>query len=95
MRLTRTNVPVRLRADFPLLQIQPLPREVYDDRLQARMAVLPDLESFSADDWEDYRQTIVVPNADPDRPFGKYAVESRKRRKAGCPYAEQHAAAAV
>jgi hypothetical protein len=91
MRLTRTDVPVRLRADFPLLQIQPVPRDVYDERVQSRMAVSPDLEAFTADDWEDYRRTIVVPNEQPDRPFGQYAVASRKRRKSVCPHAVQQA----
>src|SRR5271165_4415203 len=38
LRLTRTDVPVRFRADFPLLQVQPLPRAVYAD------ATLDDVE---------------------------------------------------
>ena len=31
LRFTRTDVPVRLRADFPLAQVQPLPRMAYAD----------------------------------------------------------------
>jgi hypothetical protein len=87
LRLTRTDVPVRLRADFPLLQVQPVPRAAYGDDSQARMTVLPDLAAFTAHDWEDYRRTIVAPNDDPDRPFGQYAIAARKRRRAECPFA--------
>ena len=32
LRLTRTHKPVHLRADFPLLQVQPLPREAYAEQ---------------------------------------------------------------
>jgi len=40
---------------------------------------------FAAQDWADYHRSIVLPNADPDRPFGAYAVAGRKRDKSGCP----------
>jgi hypothetical protein len=32
-------------------------------------------------DWSDYRTTIVVPNEDPGRSFGSYAVKARKLAK--------------
>ena len=31
VRLTKTNVPINFRADFPFLQVQPIPRDAYDD----------------------------------------------------------------
>ena len=31
IRLTKTDVPIDFRADFPLLQVQPIPRNAYDD----------------------------------------------------------------
>jgi hypothetical protein len=31
MRLAKTDVPIDFRADFPLLQVQPIPRHAYDD----------------------------------------------------------------
>ena len=31
LRLTKTDVPIDFRADFPLLQVQPLPRDAYDE----------------------------------------------------------------
>lgn len=92
LRLTRTHVPIRLRADFPLLQVQALPRAVYGDPVLNAPVPVVELAAMQAEDWEDYRTSIVVPNQDPDRPFGGYAVASRKRRASVCPHAT-HAAA--
>ena len=86
IRLTRTGVPVKLRADFPFLQVQPVPRAAYAEENQARMAVLPDLSAFTDEDWADYRRTVALPNDDPGRPLGQFAVSSRKRRKSECPF---------
>jgi hypothetical protein len=85
LRLTRTHSPVRLRADFPLLQVQPIPRAAYGEETQGAMDTVPDLAAFAPADWEDYRRTIVVPNNDPGRPPGQFAVASRKRRAGECP----------
>ena len=87
LRLTRTDMPVRLRAEFPMLQVQPVPRAAYREETQARMAILPDPEALTEDDWDDYRRTVVEPNEDRDRPFGRAAVAARKRRKSECPFA--------
>lgn len=92
LRFTRTNVPVRLRPDFPLAQIQPVHRMAYENTTLSSMTVIEDMAGFGAEDWDDYRTTIVEPNRRPDRPHGGYAVGSRKRRKAGegeasgCPF---------
>ena len=84
LRLTRTHRPVRLAADFPLAQAQPLPREAYAEQTLASINTIPDLGSLMERDWFDYHKTIVVPNDDPDRAFGRYAVEARKRARTGC-----------
>ncbi len=91
LRLTRTGVPVRLAADFPLLQVQPLPRIAYAEATLAAHEFVADLDGFGAADWADYQRSIAGPSADPDRPFGAYAVAARKRRK-GCPFAARKAA---
>jgi hypothetical protein len=39
------------------------------------------------DDWGAYHSTIATPTADPERPFGAYAVAARKRRQGVCPFA--------
>ncbi|MDE2516966.1 MAG: hypothetical protein KGL12_13140 [Rhodospirillales bacterium] len=89
LRLTRTHVPVRLRADFPLLQVQALPRAIYGDALLNQAVALTELDGLAEAEWDAYRESIVVPNQNPDRPFGGYAVASRKRGAAGCPHRAQ------
>ena len=86
LRLTRTDVPVRLRADFPLFQAQPLPRMVYGDATLAAMSVVSNPSGLRESDWTDYRRTVVTPNEDAGRPLGQFAVAARRRRKA-CPRA--------
>jgi hypothetical protein len=68
-----------------LAQAQPLPRSVYGDVTLASSRFTGGMDELGAADWADYHRSIVVPNADPDRPFGGYAVTSRKRDKVGCP----------
>ncbi len=92
LRLTRTGVPIRLGADQPLLQVQPLPRAAYADATLGASELVSDLESFGAADWADYQKSVADPSADRDRPFGNYAVAARKARK--CPFAAAAAAAA-
>src|SRR3984885_4423510 len=87
LRFTRTNVPIRMRADFPLLQLQPVPKFAYPDEPLSSMQFVSDMGGLQANDWADYHSTIVVPNEDPDRAFGGYAVAVRKRRLTKCPAA--------
>ena len=81
MRLTKTNVPIEFRADYPLFQVQAIPRDVYDDQAQNNYTVVPDLRSLRPEDWDDYYDTVVRPNVQEDRPRGQYATAARKRRK--------------
>lgn len=87
LRLTRTHVPVRMRDDFPLLLLQPVQKDAYSDDILSSMKFLSNMGELQEDDWAEYRSTIVVPNSDPDRAFGAYAVAARKRRHAKCPAA--------
>jgi hypothetical protein len=80
IRLTRTNVPVEFDAEFPFLQVQPVHRSVYGPELDA-FEVVPGLDRFAARDWDDFRTTVVVPNVDPHRQRGQYAVAARRQRK--------------
>jgi hypothetical protein len=95
LRLTRTHKPVHLRADFPLLQVQPLPREAYAETTLNATAIVPDMAGMSDEDWSAYRTTIVTPTENPDRSFGAYAVAARKRRQRGCPFSGRTADAAI
>jgi hypothetical protein len=92
LRITQTHKPVRLRADFPLLQVQPLPREAYSEQTLNAATVVPDMTAMTDESWAAYERTIVLPGQDPDKAFGAYAVAVRKRRHAGCPMARANAA---
>ncbi len=77
LRLTKTDTPIRLRADMPLAQAQPIPHAL----------LTPDILSFQVDnnlgleEWEAYRVTLVEPNMCPARAFGAYAINQRRGRK--------------
>ena len=81
-RITRTDFPVRLRAQVPFLQVQPIPQLAYQDE------TLNDLSVRSADemdqaDWDAFAD-VVLPDPDPNAKLGGYAVRLRKRRS--CPH---------
>ena len=80
MRFTRSHTPVRLRADYPLVQVQPIPRESYSNETLGRMEVTPGSEELTPEHWDAYHASIVEPNSRPNRQFGAYATASRKRR---------------
>ena len=86
LRFTRTHVPVRLRADFPLAQVQPLPRIALTEATLGTFDATADMAGMDAVDWDDYETTIAGPNADLNRGFGNYAVAARKRIRSGCPF---------
>jgi hypothetical protein len=82
LRFTRTNSPITLRPDFPLVQVQPLMAAQYADDVLNATELVPGMEGMGDADWSAYHKTIVVPNEDPNRPFGAYATKARRRRKA-------------
>lgn len=88
IRLTRTHSPIRLRADFPLVQVQPMPRRLYTDAVLDDMRVGPEVDGFSATDWANYDTSIAEPSSRPNRPFGAYATTSRRLRKSGCTFSD-------
>jgi hypothetical protein len=81
-RVTQTNVPVDFRADFPILQVQPLPREALDEVGLNDYELVGDLAQLEPEDWDDFYDTVVRPNVAEKRPRGHYAAAARKRRKA-------------
>jgi hypothetical protein len=95
IRLTKTDVPIRLGPDFPFATAVPVPRMLYGEDLQNTGRVVADIATMTEEDWADYRVTVVEPCTDPERARGRYATESRKRRKGGCPYAAAAAAGAA
>jgi hypothetical protein len=81
LRLTRTHRPIKLCADWPLAQVQPLPKEAYADTTLASTHTIMNLGGFREQDWSDYYKNLVVPNEDPDRSLGSYAVKARRLAK--------------
>jgi hypothetical protein len=92
LRLTRTNSPIRLHANAPLVQAQPVPRWLYQREVMADMRH-GTLADMTADDWTAWHNTFVEPDYRPSRRDGEYAVKVRKRRagercgsrRAACP----------
>ena len=80
MRFTRSHMPVRLRDDYPLVQVQPVPRHSYSNDTLDRMEIKPGPANLTPEDWEAYRTSIVEPNSRPNRSFGAYATRARKQR---------------
>lgn len=87
IRLTKTDVQVRLEPDYPIFQAVPLPRTLYSDETMQSVAVTTRLADLTEDDWADYEDTVVRPNVDPNRQRGAYAMRTRKRRKGETPHA--------
>ena len=81
-RITRTDFPVRLRAQTPFLQIQPIPQIAYREGTLNDMACRSVGEMTGAD-WGDLGQ-VLLPNAEHEASQGTYAVRIRKRRS--CPH---------
>lgn len=82
MRFTRSHMPVRLRADYPLLQVQPVPRQNYSNDTLDKMEVTPGPSHLTQAHWDAYQVSIVEPSSRPNRPFGAYATAARKRHHA-------------
>ena len=80
MRFTRSHTPVRLRADYPLVQVQPVPRHSYSNDTLDRMEITPDPAGLTPAHWDAYEASIVEPNSRPNRSFGAYATSARKQR---------------
>ena len=82
IRITKTDVPIDFRPDYPLLQVQPIPRHVYEDATLNNYEIVPDITQLRPEDWDDYYDTVVRPHVQEARPRGQYAAAARKRRAA-------------
>ena len=85
LRFTRTDSPIRFAADFPLAQVQPIPRHAYNDKILTSTGITPNIFGLTSADWDAYRVSIAEPNSRPNRAFGTYATAVRKRRSEVCP----------
>jgi hypothetical protein len=81
IKLLKTGSPIRFVPEKPFLQVQAVHRRYYSDDFLTEAATVEDgIEHLSEEDWQRYHRTAVIPNSDPNRQFGTYAVEVRKRR---------------
>ncbi len=78
IRLTRTGAPIDFDEDVPFMQVQPVRRIDYDDARLNDIRVDADIGALTEDDWDRYRDTVVKPNAAPQRRRGAYAARVRK-----------------
>ena len=83
LRLTRTDVPVQIRASTPFLQIQPVPQLAYREETLTSFACR-EAGDLEAADWERLGE-VLLPHPDRELRQGSYAVAVRKRRL--CPVA--------
>lgn len=83
LRLTRTGVPVFFRRDRPLFQVQPIPREAYDEAGLNHFTVGDGLGALGPEEWAGYEESIVAPRRGGACPRGRYAAESRRLRRQG------------
>ncbi len=82
MRLTKTDVPITFDIDFPMAQVQPIPRIALEEAALNEFGSVRDLESLAPEDWDNFYDAVVRPNVTVAQPRGHYAVAARKRRKA-------------
>lgn len=81
LRLTKTDIPIAFRKDYPLFQVQPIPRAIYDEPHLNSYTVVADLAGLGPADWDDFYDTVVRPNVQENRPRGQYAIAARKRQR--------------
>jgi len=80
IRITKTDTVVTFKRDHPLFTIQPLHRSQLDTKLNRNTKKVASMSEMSAQDWADYKATIVDRVGDKRVP-GDYAKTSRKRMK--------------
>jgi Family of unknown function (DUF6065) len=78
VRIIKTDIPIEFRSDVPFLQVQPVHKDVYVDKFLQNFTV-KDLGQLSRENWEAFHRTVVLPNVNPERKRGQYAVSVRKR----------------
>jgi hypothetical protein len=81
-RITKTDTPIYIRAQAPIIQVQPVPQLAYREEVLASFVVSEAIDLPSAD-WERLGH-VLLPHPNPTIRQGEYAVMVRKRRM--CPF---------
>jgi hypothetical protein len=80
-RLTKTDMAVHIRAQEPIIQVQPVPQLAYSEETLSSFHV-SEVSDLTSDDWDRLGE-VLLPHANPTVRLGEYAVMVRKRRM--CP----------
>ena len=80
IRITKTDIPIDIHRDRPLMQVQPLHRSTYAEDVLNSFEAVESISDFSSEDWDDYRRTIAEPGRAHDRERGVYAKHTRRRK---------------
>lgn len=88
LQITATDVPIILRRDTPLFQVQPVRRESFSDLAHAcrwaeALAPVDGSTMMSDADWANYRKTIRTDQSSETHRLGDYGASVRKRAKSG------------
>jgi hypothetical protein len=78
VRLSRTDMPVHIRAHTPFLQVQPVPQLAYSEKIQASFSCA-EVSELTSSDWDRLGE-VLLPHPDHEVRQGSYAVTVRKRR---------------
>lgn len=79
VRMISSDRPVHFDQYRPLLQVQPLMRETYDEATLRSATFVDGLEAFSKRDWDDYRSSLGQRGKHQMMLPGRYARAARKR----------------
>jgi hypothetical protein len=78
VRLTKTDMPVHIKAHEPFVQVQPVPQLAYSEEIQSSFSCA-EASTLRGADWERLGQ-VLLPHPDHEIRQGSYAVTVRKRR---------------
>ncbi len=81
LRITATDRPIFFDSGRPLVQVQPLRRETYQESELRSAAFTNGLDDLGAADWDDYRKSVVDRTRDGMMRPGRYATSVRKRAR--------------
>ena len=80
LKITKPDVAVHFRRDWPFFCAQLMPRALCSQKLYREYSTIDRIEDLTEEDWNGYRRTVVNRVNNPlER--GGYAKETRKRRK--------------
>jgi hypothetical protein len=77
-RLTKTDMPIHIRAREPFIQVQPVPQLAYREETLGAFTV-SEMSDLTSEDWDRLGE-VLLPPPDPMARLGEYAVKVRKRR---------------